>query len=205
MNCMLSLPVHHQLPEFNSCPLNRWYHWTISSYVVPFSTCLQSFPASGSFQMSHFFLSGDQRIGVSASPSVLPVNIQDLFLLRWTGWISLLSKGLSRVFSNSTTQKHQFFGTQLSLWFNSHSYMTTGKTIALTRWTFVGKVMSLIFNISRLVIAFLPRDKHLLISWLQSPSAAILEPNYESIITLLQNVNFLIISFHLYLFVGSLP
>jgi len=91
--------------------------------------------------------------------------------------ISLQSKGLSRVFSNITVQKHQFFGAQLSSQSNSYSYSTTGKTIALTRWTFVGKVMSLLFNmLSRLVITFLPRNKRLLISWLQSPSAVILQP-----------------------------
>ena len=95
----------------------------------------------------------------------------------WTGWISLQSKGLSRVFSNTTVQKHQFFGTQLSSQSNSHLYMSTGKTIALTRQTFVGKVMSLLFNLlSGLVIPFLPRSKRLLISWLQSPSTVILEP-----------------------------
>ena len=99
----------------NSCPLSRWCHPTISSSVIPFSSCLQSFPASGSLQMSQFFTSSGQRIRVSASASVLPVNIQDWFPLGWTGWISLQSKGLSRVFSNTTVQKHQFFGTQLSL------------------------------------------------------------------------------------------
>ena len=104
------------------------------------------------------------------------MNTQDCSL-GWTGWISLQSKGLSRVFSNSTVQKHQFFSTQLSSVQLSHPYRTTGKTIALTRWTFVGKVMSLPFNmLSRLVITFLPRSKHLLISWLQSPSAVILKP-----------------------------
>ena len=91
-----------------------------SSSVVPFSSCLQSFPASGSFQMSQFFASGGQSIGVSASASILPMNIQDWFLLGRTGWISLLSKGLSRVFSNTTVQKHQFFSTQLSSQSNSH-------------------------------------------------------------------------------------
>ena len=121
-------------------------------------------------------------LGVSASASVLPTNIQDWSSLGWTGWISLQSKGLSRlsrVFSNAKVQKHQFF-LQCSAFFRvqfSHPYITTGKTIALTRWTFVGKVMSLLFNmLSRLVIAFLPRSKGLLISWLQSPSAVILEP-----------------------------
>ena len=99
----------------NSRPLTRWCHPAISSSVVPFSSRLQSFPASGSFQMSQFFPSGSQSIGVSASASVPPMNIQDWFPLGWTGWISLQSKGLSRIFSNTTVQKHQFFSTQLSL------------------------------------------------------------------------------------------
>ena len=99
----------------NSCPFSRWCHPTISSSVIPFSFCLQSFPASGSFQMSQLFASGGQSIGVSASTSVLPMNIQDWFSLGWTGWVSLQSKGLLRVFSNTTVQKHQFFGAQLSL------------------------------------------------------------------------------------------
>ena len=98
----------------NSCPLNEWCHPTISSSVIAFSSCLQSFPASGSFPMSQFFASGGQSIGVSTSASVLPVNIQDWSPLGWTGWISLQSKGLSRVFSNTTVQKHQFFTVQLS-------------------------------------------------------------------------------------------
>ena len=104
----------------NSCPLSRWCHPTISSSLVPFSSCLQSFPASGSFQMSQFFASGGQSIGFSASTSVLPMNIQDWFPLGLTHWISLQSKELSRVFSNTTVQKHQFFSTQLSLLSNSH-------------------------------------------------------------------------------------
>ena len=99
----------------NSCPLSQWCRPTISSSVVPFSSCLQSFPASRSFPMSQFFESGGQSIGVSASASVLPMNVLDWFPLGWTGWISLLSKGLSRVFSNTTVQKHQFFSAQLSL------------------------------------------------------------------------------------------
>ena len=104
------------------------------------------------------------------------MNIQDWFPLGWTGWISLQSKGLSRVSSNTTVQKHQFFGSQFIVQ-PLYPYMTTGKTIALTRWTFVGKVMSLLFNmLSRLVTTFLPRSKRLLILWLQSPSAVILEP-----------------------------
>ena len=99
----------------NSCPLSQWYHPAISSSDAPFFSCLQSFPASGSFPMSQLFSSGGQSIGVSASTSVLPRNIQDWPPLGWTGWIFLQSKGLSKVFSNTTVQKHQFFGTQLSL------------------------------------------------------------------------------------------
>ena len=99
----------------NPCPLSRWCHPTISSSFVPFSSCPQSFPASGSFQMSQLFASGDQSIGISASTSILPMNTQDWCPLGWTGWIFLQSKGLSRVFSNTTVQKHQFFGAQLSL------------------------------------------------------------------------------------------
>ena len=99
----------------NSCPLSGWCHPTISSSVIPFSSCLQSFPASGSFQMSQFFTSGGQSIGVSASASVLPMYIQDWFPLGLTGWISLQSKRFSRVFSNTTVQKHQFLSAQLSL------------------------------------------------------------------------------------------
>ena len=99
----------------NSCPLSQWCHLTISSSVVPFSSCPQSFPASGSFQMSQLFASGCQSTGVSASTSVLPMNTQDWSPLGWTGWISWQSKGLSRLFSNTTVQKHQFFSTQLSL------------------------------------------------------------------------------------------
>ena len=99
----------------NSCPLSRWCHPTIPSSIIPFSSHLQSFPSSGSFQMSQFFASDGQSIGVSASTSVLLMNIQGWFPLGWTGWISLQSKGFSRVFSNTTAQKHQFFGTQFSL------------------------------------------------------------------------------------------
>ena len=115
----------------------------------------------------------DWRFSLNISP---PMNIQHCFLLGCNGWIALQSKGLSSIFSNTTVQKHQFFDAQLSSQSSSHPYMTTGKTIALTRWTFVGKVTSLLLNVlSRLVITFLPRSKHLLISWLQSPSAVILE------------------------------
>ena len=109
--CPSPTPRVHQ----NVCPSSRWCHPTISSSVVPFSFCPQSFPASGSFHMSQLFTSGGQSIGVSASTSVLPMNTQDWFPLRWICWISLQSKGLTRVFSNTTIQKHQFFSTQLSL------------------------------------------------------------------------------------------
>ena len=147
----------------NSCTLSWWYHPTISSSVVPFSTCFQSFQATGSFPMSQFFASDGQSFGVLASVSVLPMNSQDWFPLGLTGLISLLSRGLSRVFSNITVQKHQFFSAQLSWWSNSHIYTwLLKKMIALTRQTFVSKVMSLLFNmLSKLVIAFLPRSKHL--------------------------------------------
>ena len=104
----------------NPRPLSRWCHPAISSSVVPFSSCPQSLPASGSFPISQLFSWGGQRIGVSALASVLPMNTQDWSPLGWTGWISLQSKGLSRVFSNTTVQKHQFFGTQFSSQSNSH-------------------------------------------------------------------------------------
>ena len=114
--CPSSTPGVHP----NLCPLSRWCHPAISSSVVSFSSCPQSFPALGSFPMSQLFTSGGQSIGVSALKSVLPMYTQDWSPLGWTGWISVQSKGLSRVFSNTTVQKHQFFGTQLSLWSNSH-------------------------------------------------------------------------------------
>ena len=104
----------------NSCPSSQWCHPTISSSVIPFSSCPQSLPASGSFPMSQFFAWGGQSIGVSALASVLPKNTQDWSPLEWTGWISLQSKGISRVFSNTTVQKHQFFGAQLSSQSNFH-------------------------------------------------------------------------------------
>ena len=121
MDCT-RLPCSSPIPEAysNSCPSCQWYHTTISSSVTPFSSCPQSFPASGSFPVSQFFTSGGQSIGVSASTSVPPMNIQDWFPLGWAGWISLLSKGLSRIFSNTTVQKHQFFTAQLSSQSNSH-------------------------------------------------------------------------------------
>ena len=159
--CPSSTPGVHS----NSCALSQWCHPAISSSVVPFSSCPQSLPASGSFPMSQLFAWGGQSIGVSASASVLPMNTQDWSPLGWTGWISLQSKGRLRVFSNtrywkaSILQRSAFFTVQFS-----HPYMTTGKTIALTRRTFVGKVMSLLLNmLSRLVITFFLRSKRLLI------------------------------------------
>ena len=146
MDCSTSgLPVHHQLPELTQTYAHQVSD-TIQPYhlVVPISSHLQSFSASGSSQMSQLFASGGQSIGVSASVSVLPMNIQDWFPLGWTGWISLQSKELESLLQHhsskaSILQCSDFFIVQLS-----HPYMTTGKTIALTRWTFVGKVMSLI-------------------------------------------------------------
>ena len=127
----------------NSCPLSQWYHPTISSPIVPLSSCLQSFPASGSFPISRLFASGGQSIGASASAAVLPMNIHNWFPLGLTGLISLLPKGLSRVFSSTTVQKHQFLrklNGQSSLWFNSHIYtrllektLMLGKTEARRR------------------------------------------------------------------------
>ena len=147
----------------NSCPSSRWCHPTISSSAIPFSSHPQSFPASGSVPMSPFFALGGHSIGVSASASVLPVNIQDWFPLGLTAVQRTLKSLLQHRSSKAPILWHSaFFIVQLS-----HPYMTTGKTIALARWTFVGKVMSLLFNmLSRLVITFLPRSKHLLISWL---------------------------------------
>ena len=143
----------------NSCPSSQWCHLTISSSVIHFSFCFQSFSASGSFPMSRFFASGGQSIRESSS--VLTMNIQGWFSLGLTGLISLQFNRLSRVFSNTTVQKHQFFGTQLSLCSNSHIHTwLPEKTIALTIWTFVGKVMSLLLNrLSRFVISFLSKEQ----------------------------------------------
>ena len=148
-----------------SCASSWLCHPAISSSVVLFSSCPKSLPASGSFPVSQLTASSGQNIGVSASASVLSMNTKDWSPLGWTGWISLQSKGLSRVFSNTTVQKHQFFGGRLSSQSNSHIHTwPLEKTIALTRQTFVGKVMSLLFNmLSRLVITSLPRSKCLLI------------------------------------------
>ena len=153
----------------------------LSNHLIlchPFSFSLQSFPASGSFPVSRLFPSGSQSFGTLVLASVLPKNIQIWFPVGLTDdLISLHSKGLSRVLSSTTVWKHQFFGAQTFLWSNSHIQIwQLEKTIALTRQTFASKVMSLLFNmLSRFVIAFLPRSKSLLISWLQSPSAVILE------------------------------
>ena len=166
MNCSTpGLPLHHHLPEFTHLlELTSIESAMPSSHLIlccPLLLLPQSLPASESFPMSQFFISGGQSIGASAS--VLPMNIQDWFPLGLTSLISLLSKGFSTVFSNTTVGKHQIFGAQPSLW--SYSHIHTGKIIALTRQYFVGKVMSLLFNVlSRFVIALLPRSKRLLIS-----------------------------------------
>ena len=151
MDCSVpGLPVHHQLPEFTQTHV----HW-VGSAIQPSHPLSSPSPHAfslsqhqGLFQwVSSLHQSGGQSIGVSASASVLPKNIQDWFPLGWTGWISLQSKGLSRVFSNTTVQSHQFFGGSAFFIVQlSHPYMTTGKTIALTMWTSVGKVTSLLFN-----------------------------------------------------------
>ena len=171
--CPSPTPRVHPNPYASS----QWCHPTILSSIIPFSSCPQSFPASGSFQMSQLFASGGRSIWVSASTSVLPMNTHD-WSLGWTGWDLLAVQGTLKSLLQhhsskaSILQCSAFFIVQLS-----HPYTTTGKTIALTRWTFVDKVISLFINmLSRLVITFLPRSKCLLISWLQLPSAVILEP-----------------------------
>ena len=165
-------------PYSNSCPSSWWCHPIISS-------CLQSFPVSRSFPMSQFFESGYQSIGISALASLLPKNIQDWFPLGWTGLISLMSKGwLSKRLQHYSSKASvlwlsDFFIAQLL-----YPYMSTGKTTALTRWTLLTKFMSQFFNkLSRLVITFLPRSKHLLISWLHSPSSVILDPKTMKTVT----------------------
>ena len=178
MNCSTpGLPSPTPGVHPNPCPLSRWCHPTISSSVVPFS-CPQHLPASGSFPMSQFFASGGQSTGVSASASVLPLNTQDWDPLGWTGWISFAVQGtLKTLLQHHSSKASILLCSAFFIVQTSHPYMTTGKTTALTRRTFVDKVMSLLFNmLSRLVITFLPRSKHLLIPWLWSPSAVILEP-----------------------------
>ena len=170
MDCSTpGFPVHPTSGAYSSSgPLSPWCHPTISSSVAPLSSCPQSFPASESFPVNQLFTSSGHQ------------SFQWIlcwFPLGLTGLISLLSKWPSRVFSSTTVWKYQFFGSQPSLWSNSHIWLTTGKTIALIIRTFVGKMMSVLFNMpSRFVIVFLPGSKHLLISWLQSQSVVILEP-----------------------------
>ena len=164
-------PQHTRLPcpsptlgvHSNSCPSSWWWHPAISSSVFPFS-CPQSFPASGSFPVSQLLVSGGQSFGASASTSVLSMNIPGWIPLGLTGLITLQSKGPLRVFSSTTIWKHHFFGAQPSLWSSSHIHTwPLEKTTGLTIWTFVGKVMSLLFNmLSRFVVALLPRSKSLL-------------------------------------------
>ena len=174
MDCSTpGLPVYHQFLK----PAQAHVH-CIGDAIQPFRPLLSASPLAFNLSSIRVFSNESAlhirwpNIGVSVSTSVLPMNTQDWSPLGWTGWISLKSKGLSRIFSNTRVQKHQFFGAQLFFIVQlSHPYMTTGKTIALTRRTFVDKVMSLLLNmLSRLVITFLPRRKRLLISWLQSPS-----------------------------------
>ena len=139
---MPGVPVLHHLPELAQTHVHQVGDMIQPSHPLwsPSSLAFNLSQHQGLFKdLSQLFTSGGKSIGVSASASVLPMNIQDWFPLGWTGWISLLSKSLSRVFFNTTVQKHQFFCTQLSLYSNSHPYVTTGKTIALTIWTFVGK------------------------------------------------------------------
>ena len=167
--------------HWDSRPSSQWCHSAISSSVVPFSSCTLSFPASGSFQMSQLFASGGQNIGDSGNLifSISPSNEHPGLISFRMDWLDLLAvlgtlKSLLQHHSSKASifQHSAFCTVQLS-----HPYMTSGKTIAFSRWTFASKVMSLLFNmLSRLVITFLPRSKRLLISWLQSPSAVILEP-----------------------------
>ena len=172
------LPVHHELPEFTQTHIHR-----VTDAIQPSHPLSSpSSPAPNPSQHQNLFQWVNSSHEVAkvlelASASFLPKRSQGWSPSEWTGWISLQSKGLSRIFSKTAVKKHKFFSTQLFFIVQlSHPYMTTRKTIALTRQTFVGKVMSLLFNmLSRLVITFLPRSKHLLTSWLQSPSAVILE------------------------------
>ena len=180
MDCSTpGFPVLHRLLELAQTHVQQWFQPTISSSVIPFSSCLLFSPASGSFPMSWLLTSGGQSTGVSASASVLPMNIQEILISYRINWFDLLAvqgtlKSLLQHHSSkaSVLQDSAFFVVQLS-----HPYMTTGKCITWTRWTFVSRVMSLLFNmLSRLVIDFLPRSKCLSVSWLQSSFAVILEP-----------------------------
>ena len=184
MNCSTpGLPVHHQLPEFTQTHVHQVGDaiQSISSSVVPFSSCPRSIPTSGPFPMSQLFAWGGQSIGVSASASVLPMNTQDWSPLGWNGWIFLQSKGLSRVFSSTRVRTLVSESiSSLALNFLYDPTLTSindyWKNHIFTIQTFVSKVISLLFNmLSRFVIGFLSRSKCLLISWLQSPSAVILK------------------------------
>ena len=175
------LPVPHHLPKFakfifvaSVMPSSLLILW------CPLLLLPQSFPASGTFPMSQLFTSDDQNTGASASASVLPENIQGWSPLRLTGLISLLSKGLPGIVSSTTVLRYQFFGTLPSLGSSSHNYVTTGKTVALTIWTFVSRAASLLSNtLSRFTITFLTRSNRLPISWLQSLSVVILKRKWS--------------------------
>ena len=171
----LSITNSQSLLKFMS--VERWCHPTISSSVVPFYSCLQSVPGSGSFPLSQFFTSGGQSIGVSASTSVLPMTDSGLISFRIDCFDLPVQGTLKSLFQHHSSKASVFQHSAFFIVQFSHSYMTTEKTITLTGWTFVGKVMSLLFNmLSRLIIAFLPRNKHLLVSsWLQSSSTVISE------------------------------
>ena len=180
MDCSTpGFPVLHRLLELAQTHVQQWFHPTISSSVIPFSSCLLFSPASGSFPMSWLLTSGGQSTGVSASASVLPMNIQKILISYRINWFDLLAvqgtlKSLLQHHSSkaSVLQRSTFLMFQLS-----HPYMTSGKCRSLTRWTFVSRVMSLLFNmLSRLVIDFLPRSKCLSVSWLQSPLQWFLSP-----------------------------
>ena len=161
----------------NSCPFSRWCHPTILSSVIPFSCYLQSFPASESFAVNQLFASGGQSTGGSALASVLPMNIQDWFPLGLTGLISLQSKGLSRIFSSTKVQKHQFFGdptlTSIHDYWKNHSFDCMDIC-----WQ---NNVSAFYLLSRFVIVFLPRSERLLISWLQSPSSVDFGPQENKV------------------------
>ena len=180
MDCSTpGFPIYPQLPEFGQTHVHR-----VSDAIQPYHPLYSPSPPALNLSQHQGLFSSESSLHItwpkywSFNFSISPFNEYSGLISFRIDWFDLLeSKGLSRVFSNTTVQKHQCFGTQLSLFQLSHPYMTTGKTIPLTRRTFVGKVVSLIYNVlSRLVIAFLPWNKHLLISWLQSPSAVILEP-----------------------------
>ena len=171
---MPGLPLHHQLPELTQTHIHE-----VDDVIQPSHPLSSPTPPTFNLSQHQGFFSnesvlhrGGQSIEVSASPSVLPMNIQDWVPLGWTGWISLQPKGLSRVFPKPHFKGINPLGLAFFVVQLSHAYTTTGKTIALTRWTFVGKVMSLLLNMLYR-LAFLPRSKHLLITWLQSPSAVI--------------------------------